>query len=198
MRRPNTYELIGLAVLALIVVYVLGRCAHSHGASPKTTRLTDSLAITRPTFDSTITATAKAETVYVTRATDHAQTGTWTRVRADSLHLVADSLAKAASSAEQWRAAFVVKSQEADTLRQVASHFEHAFGEERAARLEADARADAERERRQALERLNASLAHDLARASECRLLGVPCLPRVVVGLLGIGTGVGLMVAAGR
>ena len=67
---------------------------------------------------------------------------------------------------------------------------------EREARLEADARADTEHDRRVAVERLNASLAHDLARASECRLLWLRCPPRVVVGLLGLGTGAALTVAA--
>lgn len=185
MSKARQYVI--LATLGAIVVYAVGQFAHPSGQSRETTRLTDSLAVSRPAFDSTVRELVRVETVTVARATGFAQAATWTKVRADSLRRLSEALAglaAASASADDWHAAFVVSRQEADSLRVAASAFEHAFGAEREARLEADARADAERARRQAVERLNVRLASDLRHARDCKLLGVPCPSRTATGLV--------------
>jgi hypothetical protein len=156
----------------------------------------DSLAITKPVFDSTTHALAERETIYVARVDT-------VRVRihaldtaARRLQTLADSLAGVAQAAHDsgsWRAAYDARTEEADTLRRAIAQRDTAFDFEHRARLDADQRADILTHRLTVSEDLNTRLADDVRRAAECRWLWFKCPSRmrvaVVAGAVGATVG---------
>jgi len=186
-------KLIGVVLFGVLIVVGLSQL-QGGGQSEATRALGDSLTVTRPAFVDSTRAHAQRETVYVALADKQATRAALAAGRAEGLQRAADSLATlvavattATDSITALVRAYGTRTEEADTLRLAYRRADSAFASERSARLEADARADANAGRLAATERLNVSLTTDLAKATRKRWLN----------RLAIGPGYGLYGADG-
>lgn len=160
------WKWVGAGVVAFIVMISVGYCHPDPEIPERDRRSIDSLTIMKPSFDSTQTARAKAETVFVQRSARGAAVAAQTHESADSLRSVAIALqARAEATGDtlsQWRATALAWRRTADSLDVETDTLRSARDAEKAARLEADARAASERSRRLAAEDLIPRLVADV------------------------------------
>lgn len=182
-----------IALLAgVILVGSLLTCDSSKsGLSDKSQKTDDSLAITKPAFDSVQLRREQEEAAHVAAAAALEATVRQLTVVAARQRAIADSLARA----QNWRAAYLAKSIEADTLRSALDSANARAAREQAARMIADEKANEERIRRIAVEGLNESLKRDVANAANCKVPGtfglIPCATRTQVAIVSAAAGAG-------
>lgn len=165
---------------------------------PAVERRIDSMAITKPAFDST-QAAGRAEVGKDTTAALLARVRA-ARVRDSALFAqrLADSLGAAAaraqtsdSAAVAWMLAYEARSEEAARLRVSNDSLESAYRSERSARLTLSVLYAKDTLRRNATEKINADLREAITRLERpCRIVGpIPCPNRTVSALLGAAAG---------
>lgn len=155
----------GIVAVALLALW------SGDGQSDTSRVLGDSLAATATAHVETVTVWKERAERKVNQASGRATEATIAAARAEGLQRAADSMAvlaaernSAADSALAWKQAYEKRTEEADSLRVSVTKWEQAFTLERDARLLETARAAAWEARSKAHERLNASLARDIAR----------------------------------
>jgi hypothetical protein len=167
--------LIGLLLLVIIVGSVATCRYTKKGVSEKSQKTIDSLQVTRPAHDSALLVTRQEEAAHVLAAETLARSVERLRSVAAQQRRVADSLA----ALLEWQAAYVARTQEADSLRKVADDATARAEQERFARLQADRRAALDSARNVALQKLALGLEKDANRAANCRIAGfIPCATR--------------------
>lgn len=165
---------------------------------PKEQKSLDSLAITKPAFDSTVQAKAKAETVYIARARENAAIAASVRHVADSLRQVAIVAQRAAEDARdtssRWFRVAQLNRQEADTLRVALDRQTARADNLFEAMTTAEARAQLLTARLVSVEDLNHRLTADLQRSDPpCRVAFIAkCPSRRVSAVLGAGAALGV------
>lgn len=200
MKFPSTARTwtIGCAVALVLVVMVwyYRRSSTVSLIPPRTQRSLDSLAITKPTFDSAQAAQRLAvvhdtvvSIVYRTKVER-------VMVHADAEHARADSLAVVAaaatdSAATLWHRAYDVRTSEADSLRHALVLSDSAWQHERDAYTGMRLLYQNDTLRRHAVEKVNTELTVAIGKLQQpCRLLPfIPCPSRTVtaIGSLAIG-----------
>jgi hypothetical protein len=175
---------VAVLVIAVAVFALCFRPPSPKPIPPKDQHTLDSLAITKPTFDSSIQASVQRETVYVRRVDTLRTTIVRLERKTDTLRVRADTLAAAAHDSGSWHAAYTARTLEADTLRTVVVHLDSALGIEHLARLDADQRGVGLQNRLTVAEGLNQRLAADVKKAAECRVLWMRCPSRTRVAVV--------------
>jgi hypothetical protein len=181
---PTNRTVIVWLVLGLIVL-MMALCFRPPPPAPvppKDQHTLDSLAITKPVFDSIVKSLAVAETVYVARVDTLRLRTTIVQYHADTLRLIADSLAAIA----QWKPAYEARTAEADTLRVALVQKDTAFALEHRALLAADQQANILTNRLTVSEDLNTRLAADVKKAADCRVLWMRCPSRTRVAVVAV------------
>lgn len=188
-------ERVGLvAILGMIIlggIWQLG--GRGSGMSASTAALSDSLELTKPAHDSTVdrlatfdSAAAQADSRLMEANQRLAAQVRASQQRAAQERARADSLARDAQTADDWKQAHDVRLAEAnekqvtiDSLSAQVDTMRRARDNMMAARDSANVRAEKERERRESFERLNAGLKTDLRKATECTIaFRIPCPSR--------------------
>lgn len=167
---------------------------------PEVARRIDSMAITRPAFDST----QRAGRVEIIRDTTAAIVARRAAARSDSLAKLseqrADSLAEVArdaktsdSAAVAWMLAYEARTEEASALRVSRDSARTAYASEHRALLTLSGLYAADTLRRTETERINRDLRTVISKLEKpCRIVGpIPCPNRTVSALLGVAAGVG-------
>ena len=168
--------------------------------SPETTQLRDSLATTKPAFDSGLTAFDSLSSQLVERDRALAAANRRQRRSVDSARTVADSLRAAVTLAVTARdsidallLANDARTAEADSLRSMVDTLERRVEVLTLARDTALMTVAELRSRNEAIERLNAGLQRDLVKAAECTLLSWPvrvrCPSRTQTAIVSAGLG---------
>lgn len=191
---------VGLALAAIVggsfaLAYVFKSCQPE--PKPKipveVQKRIDSLAITKAAFDSGQKAglgrivhdTVRA-IVYKTRAAESETRAEIANTTADSLAAQAALAKTADSAAVAWKAAYDVRTVEADQWRITAARNDSAYQAERSARVEALQLYDGAVKRLQSTELVNVDLRKAIAKLEQpCRILGpIPCPSRTVTLIL--------------
>lgn len=174
---------IGVLLLALVGLSATTCQYRKKGVSAKSQQTIDSLAATRPAFDSAQSQSRVDELAHVTAAARmEAAVAKLTKSAAQDRQ-TADRLAAAAltagTDAAQWRVAYEARTDEAVTLRAALDTANARADAERMARLEADRRAARDSARTVALQNLALGLERDANRAANCRIARIiPCITR--------------------
>lgn len=182
---------VAVAIVGVVSVALFARCGHTP-AIPEAERHTiDSLAITKPAFDSTQHARAKAETVYVTRATHTVAVAEATARTTDSLRrvaIVSEARAEAeGDTASLWRTAARDWHTTADSAIASRDSLRHAVGDLRLALDLRGVELTDEHKRRVAGDELALRLAKEFRHAGECRVLFLTCPSRTRVAVVTAG-----------
>lgn len=183
--------IVGASATAGVLLIAAILLAHRHGTPAKDQHTLDSLQITKPIFQANQDSLVKRETLYVRRVDTLRTIVTRLVTTSNELHAQADSFAAVArvasdSAASKWQMAYTLRTREADTLRAALDTTTKALDAEHQAHLAADLRADNASTRLTASEDLNARLATDIKKASECKILFLRCPSRGVMFVAGV------------
>lgn len=188
----------GIALVAAIALATAKSCADRHDTAPKITpahqRDLDSLGVTRPMFDSIMTA-RQARITKDSLARVRAQAlANAAEQRARMAQHRADSLAVIADSTDDWRQAYEQRTVEARDWEVTAAQRDTALQKEKAAHDTTRMALRDSEKRRQHLELVTIpGLQRDIARLEQpCRLGFIPCPSRTVTGVLAMAGGVAL------
>lgn len=195
--------LAGAFILVLLVAWALRSCQPTPPPKipPKVQKSIDSLATTRPSFDSAAVAGRQEVARDTTRATGFKKQGTQAEATANFAKITADSLAASAarthasdSAAAAWKDAYDARTREAEAWHVAAVRNDSAYQAERDARVRLAGLYAADTLRRIATEKVNGELQDAIKKLQvPCTVPGtfgkVPCPSRtvVMVGSAGLG-----------
>lgn len=192
-RRAVAILIAALVVGAGLVAY----CRPTPTPIPRTEQRTiDSLAITKPSFDSTTHALAQRETIFVAQSRQNAQIAALVRRTADSLRQVANvaeaSARAARDTSSRWFRVAQLNRQEADTLRVALDAATIRGNQLDSALVASRERGNLLNARLLSVEDLSHRLAADVAKPDPCRVLFVArCPSRKTSALLGAAAALG-------
>lgn len=191
------WVLVFAALLAALVFLWWPSCSpRENPIPPREARSRDSLAITKPPFDSAQLRRAKAETVFVRQRVQAVAGANVAAGSAETFGHVADSLQRLAEqerdTSSLWRATALERGRQVDSLSSSNVQLRVALTKDTMALVEADFSVREERRRRVAIEDLSNRLARDVQIAGRCRILWIASCPTrkavaVVASLAGAG-----------
>ncbi len=182
------------AMLIILITIVVWLRPTPKPVPPREQTSIDSLAATKPRFDTVRIESVRVETLMVSRSAQETRQSAIAGRMADSLHRVADELQHAAATAgessERWFQVAETRKVENDSLRSANTALAFALTDQTTARMAADQRATAAEQRLAATTDLTERLKKDIAAGDRCRILYlVECPSRKVSTVAGIAAG---------
>lgn len=207
MRFPEALKtrLAGVGIITVVIIalalgaaWMFKSCQPEPGPKipPATQKSIDSLAATKPTFDSVQHAGQQKVARDTLTAITHKRQATQAEASANFAKITADSLAATAaraksadSAAAAWKAAYEARTREAESWHVAAIRNDSAYQAERQARITAVNLYVADTSRRVAVEKVNSELQEAIKKLEvPCRVPGtfgkIPCPSRTVTMVL--------------